>query len=396
MLRQSPVRARLRKDLRRSIRSGHPWLYEEAFDSLDTQPGAVVDVIDKEGKWAGRGIRDVGPIGVRIFTLDPQEEIDARFFERRIERAIELRNRLAFEKSQTSGYRMVHGEGDMLPGIVCDRYDAHAVIRLDGDFLDGWTDILRDAFSNALQRIGIQTILLRQGRREHKRSRAWSGAIPDAPCAFEEYGMKLLVDLVEGQKTGAFLDHRESRLLVRRIASGSRVLNLYGYTGGFSIAAGLGGAIEVHTVDIAPGALALAQTAWVRNGLAAEAHTTFCQDVFTFADNARERRLQYDFVIADPPNFAPNQASLDQALKSYEKLHRKALDLLNPGGFYFAGSCSSHVNMEAFLQTLRSASKRNDVALQQLDVRHAPPDHPRLPAFSEGDYLKAVLCRRLA
>lgn len=389
------MRARLCKDLRRSVRSGHPWLYEDAFERLDAEPGTVVDIIDKDGKWTGRGIRDVGPIGVRVFTLDPSDVIDREFFERRIAQCLALRQALAFASNDTTGYRLVHGEGDGLPGVVCDRYADHAVVRLDGAFLDGWVDTLREAFVPALRSHGIETVLLRQGRRDQKTTRTWSGDMPSAPHTFSEYGMRLFVDLVDGQKTGAFLDHRESRRLVRSLTKNARVLNLYGYTGGFSVAAGLGDASEVHTVDIAPAALALAERAWQDNGLREEAHTTFCQDVFTFSDNARERGQHYNVVVADPPNFAPNQAAREQAIKSYEKLHRKVFALLNPGGLYFAGSCSSHVDMAAFLQTIREASRRSKTSLQVLDVRHAPPDHPRLPAFSEGDYLKAVLCRRL-
>src|SRR5690606_19521014 len=129
----------LKKDLRRSIRSGHPWLYEDAFEQLDAAVGEVVDVVDKDGKWVGRGIRDVGPIGVRVFTLEPSEELNAAFFASRIARAVALRERLFAAQTDTTAYRLVHGEGDGLPGLVCDRYGAHAVVRLDGDYLDRWT-----------------------------------------------------------------------------------------------------------------------------------------------------------------------------------------------------------------------------------------------------------------
>ncbi len=392
---QLRMRHKLKKDLRRSVRSGHPWLYEDAFERLDAAVGSVVDVIDKDGKWAGRGIRDVGPIGVRIFTLDPKDALDQAFFSARIGRAVALRDKIFSHHRETSAYRLVHGEGDGLPGIVCDRYGEYAVVRLDGDYLDGWTDTLREAFVSVLAPLGIEHILLRQGRRERKRTTSWRGHVPQAPVRCTEHGMTLLVDLVEGQKTGAFVDHREGRRLVRSLATQSRALNLYGYSGGFSIAAGLGGAREVHTVDIAPGALALAHAAWSENNLDPETHECFCQDVFTFLDNARERAERYDLVVSDPPNFAPNQAAREKALASYEKLHRKVFELVEHGGLYFAGSCSSHVEMDAFLLTLREAARKNKTALQLLDVRHAPPDHPRLPAFPEGDYLKAVLCRVL-
>jgi 23S rRNA (cytosine1962-C5)-methyltransferase len=173
-----------------------------------------------------------------------------------------------------------------------------------------------------------------------------------------------------------------------------RVLNLYGYTGGFSIAAGLGGARRVDTVDTAEGALAFARRGWMLNDLP-PTHETFAEDVPRFLERARAEKRTWDFIVADPPSFAPNKDSKSAALKSYRALHRSCLRLLAEGGYYLAASCSSHVDRDAFEQTLRDAAEKAGVVLQVLGRWGAAPDHPRLLAFPEGDYLKVILCRSI-
>ena len=205
--------------------------------------------------------------------------------------------------------------------------------------------------------------------------------------------MTLIANLREGQKTGLFLDHRESRARVRALARNLSVLNLYGYTGGFSIAAGLGAARSVTTVDVAKPAIELAERTWLANDLAADVHRGIAEDVPKFLTQQVSEKAQYDLVVADPPNFAPGQAKLDAALESYEALHAACLSLLSAGGLYLAASCSSHVRQSAFLDTLREGARRSRRVLQILEQTSAPFDHPRLLAFPEGDYLKIVLAR---
>jgi len=207
--------------------------------------------------------------------------------------------------------------------------------------------------------------------------------------------MKLEVDLVQGQKTGLFLDHRESRARVRALASGRRVLNLYGYTGGFSVAAGLGGAARATTVDVADGAIRAAERNWAHNGLDAARHTGETSDALEWLTTHARGHERFDVVIADPPSFAPSEAAVEGALASYVELHHRALALVAPGGLYLAASCSSHVDRAAFEQTLRVGAERSRRVLQVLDRWGAPADHPTLVAFPEGDYLKCALLRAL-
>jgi 23S rRNA (cytosine1962-C5)-methyltransferase len=211
------------------------------------------------------------------------------------------------------------------------------------------------------------------------------------PMQVREHGMLLLADLLRGQKTGLFLDHRESRLAVRRLARGLGVLNLYGYTGGFSVAAGLGCARRVVTVDVAAPALRLATAGWQLNGLEPAVHEAVAADVLEYL--AEPAQQSYGLVVADPPSFAPSQASLPQALKAYRRLHEGVLGLLEPGGWYLAASCSSHVDRAAFEETLREAAHARRRTLQVAGRWGAGADHPVPLGFPEGEYLKVVLAR---
>jgi 23S rRNA (cytosine1962-C5)-methyltransferase len=383
----------LRKSLRRALAGGHPWVFRDALDRHRIPAGEVVTVVDRRGRFVARGIAESGPIGVRVFTTR-DEPVDARLFARRVKAAVELRDRVVPER--TSVFRVVHGEGDRLPGVVCDRYDKYAVVQFDGEGITHHTEAILGALEPELTQRGVKNLLLRSGRRQDREVLAMSGRMPAGVVEVEEHGMLLGVDLVNGQKTGLFLDHRESRRRVRELAAGLRVLNLYGYTGGFSVAAGLGGAEWVETVDIAPAAVELARTCWIMNALSADNHQVHAADVHEFLDGCISRKATYDLVIADPPSFAPRESSRKDALEAYRKLHQASLGLLEPGGLYLAASCSSHVPREDFEQSLREGAGKARRVLQVLERWGAPADHPRLLGFPEGDYLKVVLARVIA
>lgn len=383
----------LRKPLERTIGRGHPWIYREALDPSDVPPGEVVTVVDRRGRFLARGFAEGGPIGVRVLTTR-DEPIDGALFGRRIRQAAELRDRVV--PPRTTAYRLLHGEGDRLPGVVLDVYGSHGVLRLDGQGIERWLPLLLTSLEGPLRDRGVEHLLLRRGPKGARTTETLRGQAPDGPIVVEEHGMKLLVDLVHGQKTGLFLDHRESRHRVRALARGAKVLNLYGYTGGFSVSAGLGGASRVTTVDVAPAAIALAQATWEANKLGREQHEGVAEDVPTYLGRLSRTRSMFDVVVADPPSFAPNEAALPKALASYRALHASCLALLPPGGLYLAASCSSHVDGSAFEETLREGASQAGRVLQVLDRWGAPPDHPRLLAFPEGDYLKVILARLLS
>lgn len=386
------IEVRLRKPLERSLRSGHPWVYRDALQPFDAAPGSVVRVLDKQGRFVAAGLAEAGPIGVRVFTLQ-DEAVDDTLFMRRVQEALALRARLIDD--DTDAYRLLHGEGDRVPGVVCDRYGRYAVLRLDGEAALSKRAALLGILQQVLLPLGIAGLLVRTGRgHEHEVELGW-GEKPPLELDVREHGMRLCTNLYEGQKTGLFLDHRETRARVRALASGARVLNLYGYTGGFSVAAGLGGARSVTTVDIAKPALELAHKSWRANGLASAEHSSLAGDAIELVSAAAARGESWDLVVADPPNFAPRESARDNALHAYEALHTAVLRVLAPQGLYLAASCSSHITRVDFDATLLAAGLRVRKVLQVLERSGAAADHPKLLGFPEGDYLKVTLLRAL-
>jgi len=343
----------------------------------------------RNGRFIGRGISDIGAIAVRMFTTN-DEPVDARLFTERLSAASELRQRVL--PPDTNTYRLVHGEGDRLPGFVVDVYAAFAVLRFDSLALHAWLPLWLEALVPHLHRIGVRGAVARVPKEgglgvQH----IWGEAPPELVIVLER-GMKLVVSLWHGQKTGLFLDHRESRWRIRQLSNGCRVLNLYGYTGGFSVAAGLGGAEEVVTVDSARPALELATQSWHINSLQPNRHRIVASDVPRFMQSLAERE-RFDIVIADPPSFAPSQRAVPGALRAYRKLHQSCLNQVRDGGLYLAASCSSHIGFDAFEASLRDAARSARRPARFLESWGAAPDHPVLPAFPEGEYLKVCLLR---
>ena len=388
------LRLRLKKKLARVLSAGHPWIFKNALEGVQPKPGEIVTVVDSKGEFVARGIADAGPIAVRVFTTRDRP-VDASIFRQRMQTASAMRDRLL--PPDTNAFRLLHGEGDRLPGVVCDVYDAYAVLRFDGQGIEHWRKLIVELLTEILRPRGVGHLLVRSGRGSQLKVEAVFGIRLEQPIPVIERGMRLMVDLVKGQKTGLFLDHRESRWKIRSLAKDLSVLNLYGYTGGFSVAAGLGDAKTVTTVDIAPAAVDLAARNWELNGLETSRHETHISDVSAFLENPTMLNNQrYDLIISDPPSFAPREANVESALKGYTNLHRAALDLVAPGGYFLAASCSSHVGRDAFEQTLLEGARRARRVIQVLDRWGAPIDHPRLLAFPEGDYLKAILSRLIA
>lgn len=384
------VKVQLRKPLRRTIRRGHPWIFRDALARLTCTPGDIITIVDERDRFIARGWAEEGPIAVRLLTT-VNEPVDQDFLRRRIEAAATLRSRIV--PPQTNTYRLLHGEGDRLPGVVCDVYGNYATLKLDGTATLVWRDAVVSALIPTLQSRGVEGLMLRTGRRGQKKvSQVWGQPCPQKVVVSEQ-GLQLSVDLVHGQKTGMFVDHRTARRVTRKISAGLRVLDLYSYIGGFSASAGLGGASSVVTVDISAGAIEAAGETWALNGLDPAHHSPVVADVPKFLAAQLEAGVQFDLIIADPPSFAPNRAAKPGALKAYGKLHQACCRLLAPRGYLLAASCSSHVTRDDFEMCLIEASDKVRRNLQVLDRWGAPPDHPRLLGFPEGDYLKSVLMR---
>jgi len=355
------------------------------------QTGEDVQVVAADGTPVGCGIIDPGsPLAVRLWTRG-RSPLDAAVWRGRVEHAAGLRDRLV-ASADTNAFRALHGEGDRMPGFVVDRYDRVAVLRTDGDAAAARVDDLVAALTPTLETWSVSTLVHRVGvKGQAPQLHTLMGDPPPDTVTVREHGLSFVVDLAHGQKTGAFLDQRENRRRVRALASGARVLNLFSYAGGFSLFAAAGGARHVTSVDVAAGAHATAQASFRASGVDPGAHAFATADVFAFLEGARSKGQRWDLVISDPPSFAPNEKSLPRAMTAYRSLHRACAAVLAPGGLFCAASCSSHVDGDAFLSTLDDATLERD-DLRLLEVRGAGPDHPTLPAFPEGRYLKfAVL-----
>ncbi|HVY40303.1 MAG TPA: class I SAM-dependent rRNA methyltransferase [Polyangia bacterium] len=388
-------RVQLRKRLARAIRQGHPWLYRDALAGAPPlRDGALVLVVDADRRPLARGFWDArSPIAVRVLggaeMTDPAAEIDGR-----IDRALAARlSQLQLDR--TNAFRWIHGEADALPGLHVDVYGAAVTVRYDG----GGARAFYADLPQRLERIGrarglpVAAVVERRPRGAAGQDGAATvlGTLPDRELEVRENGLRFGADLRHGQKGGLFLDQRDNRALVRTMAPGRRVLNLFGYTGGFSIYAAAGGAAETTTVDVAAPAIEAARRNFARNGLPVETARFAAEDAFAFLARAEKDGEQWDVVISDPPSFASSRAALAAGLSAYRRLHRACAAVTAPGGVLCAASCSSHVDRKTFAATIvegaRQAARRADIR----EMRGAGFDHPTVTNFPEGDYLKFAI-----
>ena len=403
-----PVKLELLKDLAKHLRGGHPWVYGRAIERGPSSlaAGDIVDITER-GKFVARGYFDpLSAVRVRVLTRDPSEAIGPVFWRRRIAKAVALR-RAYILTDETNCTRLVHGEGDGLPGVVIDLYGKFAVIKLYSAGLTPWRSAIIEALRGEIALEGIY------GRDEERLAKnedeeldeedspgaakgqvIW-GAEPPDPIVVREHGMSIAVDVRAGQKTGYFLDQRENRLSLRRFAKGrGRALNCFSYTGGFSVSAALGGAREVTSVDRDAKAIELAKKNFELNGLDAAKHCFVADDVLDFLGRSKDDKIRYDLIVLDPPAYAKTQKAVPAAIDGYASLHRAALNVLSPGGILATASCSARVSADEFYGAVREAAGKTHADLQLLEERRQPPDHPALMAFPEGRYLKFFVFRR--
>ncbi len=380
------ARWRVTKPLRDSIAAGHPWLYDRALaPPTNLRAGDVVTLVDDRGPLATALADPASPIRARVLDLDPAAVCDGAWARARAERAATWRTRDPLLVGCT-GRRLVHGEADGCPGLVIDQYDDTAVVVFDGPAAAAFWRARLDHVLDGLARGGADSahVWLRGDRKLRAPGEAVRGA-PPAEIVIAEDDARFAVDVRAGQKTGFFLDQRENRRTIRRHAAGLSVLNVFCYTGGFSLHAALGGATRVTSIDLAAPAIAGVTRNVALSGLPVGAHEAVAIDAFEFFDQARAQGRRWDLVIVDPPSFAPSEKARPAALKAYRRLVEAALEVTEPGGYFALASCSSHIN-EADLLTI--------AARPLLRVRlsaGAATDHPVLPGFSEGAYLKFLL-----
>lgn len=374
-------------DLGRSLAQGHPWVYRDHVPrAFRAEAGSWVRI--RAGATSAVALWDPdSPLALRIFSRTSVP--DESWFATKIKEAYDLRERTGVT-AVASAYRLVAGEGDGLPGIVVDRYGPFAVIVLDTSALAPYIDWV----VSGLKRIASFHGIARRNRKGGgPRLEILFGRPPPDHLVIEEHGARFYADLHRGQKTGLFLDQRENRRYIQGLAAGRTALNLFGYTGGFSVCAALGGALHVTTVDVAEDAVSAAAENFRLNGLDPNAHDFVASDVFEYLGIATERGQRFDVVICDPPSFARSRGQRGRASEAYVRLHAAAIAVTKPGGFYAASSCSTQVSHDAFHASLRAGASRAHVRLQVFhDAGHAA-DHPISIGHPEGRYLKFVVAR---
>jgi 23S rRNA (cytosine1962-C5)-methyltransferase len=384
-------KARLLKPIGRHLRRGHPWVFADAISVPEgTTTGAIIDIHDAADDFVARGLYDAdSPLAVRVWTNDAGEELDSRLVANRVRDAWQLRERVV-PLHDTDGYRLLHGESDRMPAIVADRYGDTAVLMLDTPSAGRMVPLVAAALLEHvpdLARIVIRS-RVRGGGPAHLRVLA--GGPPPEPLLVKEHGMIFEVDLARGHKTGLYLDQRENRRRLIDLASERHVLNLFAYTGGFSVAAALGGAREVTTIDIAAPAIEAAQRNFAHNGLAPgdPGYRFKVGDALTFLEKGRER---WNLIVLDPPSMAPSRASRQGALARYRKLNARAMQRLERGGLLMTFSCSSHIGAADLARAVHRAAGDAGRRIEVHETFGAAPDHPVLRNFPEGDYLHGML-----
>jgi 23S rRNA (cytosine1962-C5)-methyltransferase len=373
------------------VRAGHPWIYSRAIAAglEGAAPGEPVRVEAAGGTYVAAGYCNPRtPIAVRVLTL-VDEPVDHALVGRRVEEALALRR--AVLPVALTAYRVLNAEGDRLPGVVVDRYGDFLVCQ----FLTAGAARLADAVvAVVVERLGPRGVFERSEgavRAEEGLAGArgvLAGEPPPARIVIDEAGDRYLVDVEHGQKTGFFLDQRQSRAQVRALARGRRVLNAFAYTGAFSVAAARAGAAEVVSVDTSRPALALAEAAWVENGLDPAAGRVVVGDVFEFLRATSER---FDLIILDPPPFVRRRRDLSSGLRGYKDVNLQAFRRLQPGGWLLTSSCSQHLTRDGFRQVVAAAAADAGRPARVVMEAGHPPDHPIALAHPEGAYLKTLL-----
>lgn len=396
---------RVTKAAERAMRQGHPWLFDQAIteQSGAGQAGDLAVLFDHKRRFLAIGLLDpISPLRVKLLAHRQPEKIDGAWMQGKIRAAIALRAPLA-EAGQT-GYRLVFGEGDGLPGLVVDRYGTTLVMKL---YTAVWFPYLRHILPALLENLpATERVILRLSRHLQEQPEATFGwrdghllagsPLPENDVPFVENGLHFAANVREGHKTGFFFDQRENRQRVRQLAGGRTVLDLFSYTGGFALYAAAGGAHAVTAVDVSAPALAAAEQNFRLNRLAGNTAVSACPftpvvaDVFDFLAAQNKAGKQYGMVIVDPPAFAKRGEEHGRARHAYAQLVQLALPLVAPNGLFIIASCSSRISETDFLETIHGMAEEIDRPLWTQFVTGHALDHPLRPEFPEGRYLKCL------
>ena len=383
----------LKRGKEESLLRFHPWVFSGAIQRMDEGigEGDLVRVLAENGGFIAVGHYQIGSIAVRVLSFR-DVEIDEKFWESRLASALQMRISIGIaDNPQNNTYRLVHGEGDNLPGLVIDCYGKTAVMQAHSVGIH----VCRKEIANALMKVmgnRIEHVFYKSEttlpfKAELGQENGFIIGGSDDNTALEN-GLKFHVDWLRGQKTGFFVDQRENRSLLEKYARGKRVLNMFCYTGGFSFYAMRGGAEQVHSVDSSGKAIELTRANVELNFPGDSRHDAFCEDAFKFLEKAGN---QYDLIILDPPAFAKHRGALHNALKGYTRLNRAALEKIKSGGILFTFSCSQVVTKDNFRNAVFTAAAQSKRKVRILHQLHQPADHPVNIYHPEGEYLKGLV-----
>ena len=387
------ITVQLKPKKEESLLRFHPWVFSGAIQRINGKPteGELVDVLDNQGNFLATGHYQIGSIAVRVLSFE-KVDIDNNYWQQKISQAYTVRRELGLiNPPYNNTYRLIHGEGDSLPGLIADVYDDTAVFQAHSVGMH----LSRQAIAEAIVAVvpAVKNVY-------YKSETTLPFNAPIAPedgyligkagNAFKamENGLEFKVDWLKGQKTGFFVDQRENRALLEKYSKGKKVLNMFCYTGGFSVYSLRGGAELVHSVDSSAKAIELTDSNVAINFPDAKNHVSFAEDAFKFLNDKRE---EYDLIVLDPPAFAKHREAVRNALKGYKRLNRKALEQIKPNSILFTFSCSQVINKDQFRLAVFSAAaeaKRNVRILHQLTQS---ADHPINIYHPEGEYLKGLV-----
>ncbi|MBO7379472.1 MAG: class I SAM-dependent rRNA methyltransferase [Bacteroidales bacterium] len=413
-----------------SLKRFHPWVFSGAIARIEDEFGSPVQpeegdwvrVVSDGGEFLALGQYQIGSIAVRIFSFD-EDDLDETFFLRRLQSAYELRRTLGLIRPDNNAYRLVHGEGDGLPGLIIDVYDGTAVMQahtagihyireaLAEDLIQVAGADIRNVYYKSETTLSYKTDARQEAEAEGESVNGYliidgkpvtsaaagkqlESTISDVAL---ENGLKFHVDWLKGQKTGFFVDQRENRALVEKYSAGRRVLNMFCYTGGFSFYAMRSNATLVHSVDVSKQAISFTNANVELNFPGDSRHKAFADDAFDFLDGKcpgslfGEGEPGYDLIILDPPAFAKHKKVLRNALRGYQRLNAKALEKIRPGGILFTFSCSQVVTKDDFRCAVFSAAAQTGRRVRILHQLHQPADHPINIYHPEGEYLKGLV-----
>ncbi len=375
----------------------HPWVYAGAIDAVegDPQDGDVVDLISHAAHFIARGLYNSrSKIRVRLYSWSADQELDAAFFRTRLARALFLRRDILRLTGPGQACRLVFSEADGLSGLVVDQYDRWLVAQFTSLALGHRREMFADLLMELLEPHGIYLRTERGiGQLEglELQDGPLRGTPPAEPLAIEEHGLRLQVHLTEGQKTGYYLDQRDNRLAVARLAVGRRMLDAFCYSGGFGLHAARAGAAAVLGVDASEPALQLARAHAQLNGLTQLAFDK--ADVFDRLDQLVLAQERFGVIVVDPPKFARSGAAVEEAMRGYRRLLSQSLRLLEPDGIFVLCCCSGLIKRDMLHDLLAQESARAARPVQILESRGAAPDHPVSATCPESDYLKCIICR---